>query len=438
MDWIKYYRDKLITNEEAASKIQSHDVIALGLGLGGVSHHLLNPIIDRGDELENVTINDAVSVWPSKLMDIETMRKLQGKIDLVTYFGMNEVRDFYKEKLTNYFPNMASDTVTKILATATVYMVMVTPPNDEGYVNFGVTNFYHDVVHRRGESKLRLIMAEVNDQMPVVFGDNWAHVTEFDYFIESSMPLPEVKRQQPNKQEQKISDYVLEIIDNGDTLQLGIGAIPDAVAQGLFSKKQLGIHSELLPGILPDLVEKGVITNENSVFRKGISVAGFGLGSQEFYDFIKENPLVELYPTSKIITPFAIAKQPHMKAINNALMVDLTGQICAEGIGTRQISGAGGQPDCHIGAFYAEHGRAITLLTAARKNKDGELLPSIVPVLPSGTPVTVARNFADTIITEYGVAELRHKSTRERAKALIGIAHPDLREGLKREAEKLF
>ncbi len=318
-------------------------------------------------------------------------------------------------------------------------MVMVSPPDEDGNVNLGISNFYNlDVIRNRKINNIRLLIGEVNEHVPVVHGDNSVHVSEFDFFVENSTPMIDFPIAAPNPQEKAIADQVIGLINDGDTLQLGIGGIPDAVAAGLCGKKDLGIFTEMLPNTLPELMNKGIVTNINSVFKKGVTIGSFGMGNAEFYTFVNGNPLVELYPSSLIVNPITISKQPNMMAINNALLVDLTGQICAEGFGHRQISGSGGQPDCHIGAYHAKNGRACTLITSAREIGKGVLNSSIVAELPPGTPVTIARNFADTIITEYGFAELRNKSRRERAEALIRIAHPQFREELTNQAREIF
>jgi 4-hydroxybutyrate CoA-transferase len=224
----------------------------------------------------------------------------------------------------------------------------------------------------------------------------------------------------------RIAAYVLELIKDGDTFQMGIGSIPEKVAKGLEGKYHLGVHTEMIPMGLPELVEKGVVTNALKPRHKGVSVATFSLGDDHLFDYARENPACEFYPASYTTSPMVIAQHPNFVAMNMALMVDLTGQINSEGMGHRQISGSGGQLDFQIGAMYSEGGRALTLLTSSRRMKDGSLESSIVPELPPGTPVTLPRTYADYIITEYGIAHLKNKTVRERAEALIAIAS-DLR-----------
>lgn len=439
MDWQSYYKSKLVTSEEAVKVVNSGDTVSTGLCLGGASRLLLDALINRHDELEGVVITDAAGIWPTKLYDTEYMKAIDGKMNFITPYSLIHARKILGAQCADFLPCTAGDVAWKILDRANIFMIMVSPPNKEGYVNLGLSNFMsRDIIRYRDKSGIRAVIAEVNDQVPIVYGDNWIHVSEIDYFVENSTPMFVFKRGAPSEQEQAIAKNVLDIINDGDTIQIGFGGVSEAVSAGLDTKKDLNIFTELLPATLPDLIRKGIVTNRTNSFKKGVTVGSFGFGDEAFYDFVNNNPLVELYPSSQVVNPILIAQQPNMVAINNALLIDLSGQICSEGLGHRQISGSGGQPDFQVGAYHAKNGRACTLLTSARTLSDGSIASSIVADLPAGTPVTVARNFADIVITEYGVARLRNKSRRERAEALIAIAHPSLRDELKFQAKKIF
>lgn len=225
-----------------------------------------------------------------------------------------------------------------------VYITMVTPPNKEGFVNLSLTDDYTMVSLRKGKAsgKLRLAIGEVNDQMPVVFGDNWMHISEFDCFIEHSSPLPVFKITPPTELEDTIASYVLELIEDGDTIQMGIGGITEAVVSGLKGIHDLGVHTEMFPMGLPQLVEHGIVTNARKPLHKGISIGTFCLGDKAMYEYVTENPACEIHPAAYTNNPALIARHPGMVAMNMALMIDLSGQITAEGIGHRMISGAGG------------------------------------------------------------------------------------------------
>jgi len=294
------------------------------------------------------------------------------------------------------------------------------------------------IIKGRPSGKLRVVIGEVNDRMPVIFGNNWLHISEFDFFVEKSTAIPDLIRPAPGEQEKKIAEYVLGLIRDGDTIQMGIGPIPEAVVCGLEGKHDLGIHTEMFPMGLPQLKGKGIVTNALKPFHKGTTVATFCLGDAGMYDHVTENPTCEFHPVSYTNNPTYIAQYPNMVAMNMALLVDLSGQICSEGLGHRMITGSGGQLDFMIGSYYSSGGRGITLVYSARTLKDGSLVSAIVPELPPGTPITVPRTYAQYVVTEYGIADLRYKSRRQRAEALISIAHPDLRGELRDSLRRNF
>jgi 4-hydroxybutyrate CoA-transferase len=355
-------------------------------------------------------------------------------------FGIATMRKMGSTKAGDFFPMMASDLHEKIGHRANVYVAMVTPPDKNGYVNLGLTNFYTMEGIRLGHKlgTLRACIGEVNEQMPVVFGDNWMHISEFEYFVENSTPIPTFGRGDPTERDKTIANYVLDLINDGDTIQMGIGGIPEAVVAGLDGKKDLGVLTEMFPGGLPDLVAKGIVTNRKKPFHTGVTLATFGMGDQGMYDYLNQNHACELYPASYTNDPRFVAQHPNMVCLNMALMADFSGQINAEGLSHSQISGTGGQLDFALGAFWSKGGKGITLISAARQMPNGELVSSIVPELPAGSPVTVPRTIVDYVITEYGVAHLRWKSRRERAAELIAIAHPDLRGELRASLKKNF
>ena len=440
MKWREEYKSKLVSLKEAARQVQSEDIVGIGLGASACSTEMYQAILDRHEELQGVRIVDAVQVRLSKLYDPEFMALIDGHINYMPGFGTAPNRRMSASKQADFFPITSSDSGGKFGKLCDVYIHMVTPPNDQGYVNLGLTNFYSMQAIREGRSsgKQRVTIAEVNDQMPVIYGDNWLHISEFDFFVEHSTPLPKYVRAEPGEIEKNIAVSVLDLIHDGDTFQMGIGGIPEAVASGLEGKNDLGVLTEMFPIGLQDLVADGVVTNALKPFHKGTTVATFCVGDNEMYKYVHMNPSCEFYPASYTNNPAFIAQHPNMVAMNMALLVDFSGQICSEGLGHRQISGSGGQLDFMIGASYSKGGRGITLLTSARTLKDGTLASSIVPDLPPGTPITVPRTFADYVVTEYGVAHLRYKTRRERAKALIDIAHPDLRGELRNSLKKVF
>lgn len=440
MNWRDDYKKKVVSFEEAAKQIRSGEMVGIGLGIGACSPAMYDAILDRWQELKDVTINDSVQVRPSKLYDPDFMLKLDGHINYHPSFGMPLTRKILETRFPDFYVEQSHDLGDRYARWSDVYICMVAPPNEQGWVNLGLTNFYSMEAIRQGKAsgKLRIAIGEVNDQMPVIFGNNWLHISEFDFFVENSSKIPAVGRAAPGEREKKVGEYVLELIKDGDTLQMGIGQIPEAVIAGLEGKHDLGIHTELFPVGLPQLVEKGIVTNAMKPFHKGVTTATFCIGDQSMYDYVHENPACEFYPCSYTNSPAFIAQHPNMVAMNMGLIIDLSGQICSEGVGHRMVSGTGGQLDFQIGAFHSKGGKGISLMYSSRQSKEGKFISSIVPELPLGSPVTVPRHYADYVVTEYGVAHLRYKSRRQRAEALINIAHPDVREELRAALKQNF
>jgi 4-hydroxybutyrate CoA-transferase len=438
MDWKEEYRRKLVSLEEMAKQIKSGDTIGTAMAISMCSPDVYNAILDRAGELRDVTILDAVPVRPCKLYDPKFMATIDGHINYLSAFFSPGARAQGQPNNADFLIVMSADIGDKFANRSDVYATMVTPPNKQGYVNLGLTHFYtHDAIRKgRKSGKLRLAIGEVNDQMPTVLGDNWMHVSEFDLFVENSTKIPAVTRKPPGEVEAKVAKHVLELINDGDTIQMGIGGIPEAVIAGLEGRHDLGVHTEMFPVGLQDLVPKGVVTNARKPFHRGKTIATFCMGDQALYDFINENPNCELHPASYTNNPSFIAQHPNIVAINMALLIDFSGNIASEGMGYRMISGTGGQLDFMIGSYYSPGGKGITLISSARKLKDGTLASSIVPELPPFTPVTVPRTFTQYVVTEYGIADLRFKTVRERAEALINIAHPDLRGELRDSLKK--
>ncbi|HET6459319.1 MAG TPA: acetyl-CoA hydrolase/transferase C-terminal domain-containing protein [Syntrophales bacterium] len=440
MDWREEYKKKVVSFAEAAKQIKDGDFVGIGLAIGACSPAMFDAILGRWQELKGVRVCDSVPVRPSKLYDAAFMSGLDGHINYDPCFGTGVSRKIIETRLPDYLPLMSSEGGDKYAHRSDVFICMVCTPNPQGYVNLGLTNFYQMDAIRQGRAlgKLRLAIAEVNDQLPTIYGNNWMHISEFDFFVEHSTPLPKVGRAEPGEREKTIAQNVLELMSDGDTIQMGIGAIPEAVIVGLEGKRDLGVLTEMFPIGLPQLVEKGIVTNMRKPLHKGVTVATFCMGDQSMYDYVRENPACEFYPSSYTNNPALIAQHPQVVAINMALMVDLSGQIASEGIGHRMVSGVGGQLDFMVGSFYSKGGKGITLLYSSRKLKDGSFVSSITPELPLGTPVTVPRFYAQYVVTEYGIADLRYKTRRERGEALINIAHPDLRGGLRNSLKKNF
>ncbi len=437
--WQSEYKKKLISINELAGKVESGDTVTIGFGVSGPSGQVVDAILDRNQELENVRICDVVLTKSSRLVDPEFMASIEGKINSMSGFCLKISRKIFKEQLVDFYPVQGNDVADKLNKITDVFILMVTPPDSRGYVNFGLSNFYHtDMLISRKESGIRLVIGEVNEQMPVVFGNNWAHISQFDFFVENSTFIPTLPKIIPTEFEIGFAKRVLELINDGNTIQMGVGGISEAVVANLEGKHNLGILSEMAPAGLGQLIEKGIVTNDCKPYHRGVSIATFCLGDQELYDYVSTNPVFELHPASYTNNPGFIASHSNMVSINSAIMIDFTGQIASEGVGDRHISGTGGQLNFQMGAFWSQGGRAITLVPSSSKRPDGSLSSNILPELPLGTPVTVPRTFSDHIVTEYGVAKLKYKTRRERAMELISIAHPDFRGELKEGLKSKF
>jgi 4-hydroxybutyrate CoA-transferase len=313
-----------------------------------------------------------------------------------------------------------------------VVLTHVSPPDRHGYCNMGISIIYMESAVRFGKK----IIAEVNENMPRIHGDGFVHVSKIDYFVENTFPVKEVPRPQISKVEEAIGSHVAELINDGDCLQMGIGAIPDAVLQFLKNKRGLGIHSEMFSDGVMDLVLEGVIDNRRKTLHPGKMISTFVMGTRAFYDFVDDNPSVLLVPAEYSNDPGIIGKNANMVSINSSISVDLMGQAASESIGTKQFSGTGGQVDFIRGAALSPGGRAI-LAFPSTAGKPDKLQSRIVPQLSLGTPVSTSRNDIDYVVTEYGIAQLKYKSMRERARELIAVAHPDFRAGLTESLKKM-
>jgi 4-hydroxybutyrate CoA-transferase len=311
-----------------------------------------------------------------------------------------------------------------------VAMVHLSPPDEHGFCSFGVEVGLSKSIAEASKT----VIAEVNEQMPRVLGDSFIHVNKIDYIVPVNYDLPEVPMGDGEENEviEKISENIAELIPDGATMQMGIGAIPDAVLKYLFDRKDLGVHTELFSDGVIDLVEAGVLTNARKTLHPGKIIAGFILGTKRLYEWSHNNPLIEFHRSEYVNDPFVIAQNERMVAINSAIEIDLTGQVCADSIGPKLYSGVGGQLDFIYGASRSKGGVPIVALPSKAKN-----FSRIVSMLKQGAGVVTTRNHVHYVVTEYGVANLYGKTIRQRAKLLIGIAHPDFRQDLERQAKEL-
>lgn len=341
----------------------------------------------------------------------------------------------YNRKLsknTFYVPNNLHQAATNLIETTkiNVFVGVASPMDEKGFLTLSSSVVYEKDVLEHAD----IVILEVNPNAPRTHGDTQVHISEVDYVIEVDYELPQAELLEPAEVESKIAEHIVELIEDGSTLQLGIGGIPNAVAKFLREKKDLGVHTEMFTESMIELFEEGVITNKKKTLWNGKFVCTFAYGSKRMYQFLDENPAVLFLRGRYVNDPYVIAQNEKMVSINTALMVDLTGNVCSEALGTSHYSGTGGQLDTHRGAVKSKGGKGIIAMRSTAK--DGTV-STIVPLLPQGSPVTVPRQELDYLVTEWGAVRLRGLPTRKRALALISIAHPDFREELKKEAQKL-
>ena len=428
MSWKETYRKKICTPQEAVRAVRSGDRIFL-TGNCSVPTKILDALVDRALELEGVEICQALTVGSAEYVSPE----MEGHLRVNTMFISHNTRKAVQDGRADFTPVLLSEFPllfkNKVLP-VNVAFVNLSPPDQHGYCSFGV----EVGLSKSPAESADIIIAEVNEQMPRTLGDSFIHVSAIDAIVPVDYPLAELPMGGGKATEtvQKIAGYIADLIPDGATMQMGIGAIPDAVLNHLFDKKDLGIHTELFSDGVIDLVEAGVLTNARKTIHPGKIVAGFILGTERLYQWVHNNPLIEFLRTEYVNDPFVIAQNERMVAINSAIEVDLTGQICADSIGTKLYSGVGGQLDFIYGASRSRGGIPIIALPSKAKE-----ISRIVPTLKKGAGVITTRSHVHYVVTEYGVAELYGKTIQQRAKELIRIAHPEFRDQLTRDAKEL-
>ncbi len=344
-------------------------------------------------------------------------------------------RDAHPRGSVSLIPLHLHAAITRFLEvhTPNVVILMGTAVDKHGYVrcSFGASELLM-------AETADLVIAEVNPQVPFVYGENEIHIDDIDCLIEVNYPPSSFEPGVLTETDIAIGKNVAELIEDGSTIQLGIGAVPDAVARAFGDKKDLGIHTEMITSSMAELSIAGVITNRKKTLHKGKLVGTFAHGSTELYDFLADNPTVYMMPYRYLNNPYIIAQNHKMCSINTCMEVDLTGQIASETIGSRQYSGTGGQNDTAEGAIHSKDGKSIIAFASAVTKRDGTRISKIKPMLTPGAVVTMSRNNIDYIVTEFGIAPMKARTVRQRVENLIAIAHPDFREELRAEANKLM
>ncbi len=430
MDWKAYYKEHTVSAEEAAKKVKSGDGIVL-THASGEPGLLLKALKERQNELEGVRIFHGLSYGPgyhvAEDLNPESIRHEAMFVGAATRKSAWEGRTYMKPMhFSDSYYNILNGTIG-----CDVAAMHVSPPDKFGYCSFGVSCDYE----RAATETAKTVIAEVNPNMPYVFGKSFVHVSEIDYFIESNEPILTVGESVIGEKEEAIGKYIADLIDDGSCLQIGVGAMPDAVMSFLTHRENLGIHTEMITTGTMNLIKSGAANGKKKTINNGIAVASFAGGTPELYEWLNENPMIEFWPIHYVNDARTISKLDNMISVNSALEVDLMGQVCAEAIGVKQYSGIGGQMDFVRGATWAKGGKSFIALTSTAKKGT---LSRISAALAPGTTVSTSRNDVDNIVTEYGVAALRGQTLPERAKRLIAIAHPDFRDQLKEDYERIY
>ncbi len=430
--WDQLYRSKLIQIEEAVQKIKSDDDIIVGQCASEPQGSMEKFHLVK-DRVENVKVFSVLTLKPYEFFMDPSMK---GHFELCSWFHAPGSRKAVKNGTgtVTFVPNMlhraASDRI--YAKRPNIFWGTCTPPDNNGFISLSLGITYEKDVLEAAE----LVILEVNRNLPRTLGDTHVHISDVDYFVEHHQDAPALPKADPDETALTIGGHIAELVDDGSTIQLGIGNIPNAVALALKSKKDLGVHTEMLVDSMMELYEAGVITNKKKSLLKDKMVCTFAMGSKDLYSWLHDNVVVEFRRGPWVNDPAVIRQNSRMVSINTCLMVDFTGQVASESIGTVQFSGTGGQTDTAVGAKEAYDGLGKSIIACASTTKKGTI-STIVPTLPEGTAVTLHRSNCDHIVTDYGIAYMRGRTVRERTHNLIAIAHPDFRQELTEQAKKL-
>ncbi len=426
MSWVDDYKKKLTSIEDAVSVVKSGDRVYLS-GNAATPYALMRALAARKDDLRDVELVHVLLLGEDPLAKPE----MEGHFRHNSLFVGPADRKAINEGRADYVPiflHCIPDLFLSGVMPLDVALLHVSPPDEHGFMSLGV----EVLGSKAAAEKAKLVIGQVNEKMPRVLGDSFLHISRFHKLVEMSEPLPELKKSPMSDVEREIGKHIAGLIESGSTLQLGIGGIPDAVLAALTTQRDLGIHTEMVSDGVMEAMEAGVVTGAKKSFHPNKVVITFALGSAKLYDFIDNNPVFEAHPTDYVNHPFNVARNDNMIAINSAIEVDITGQVCSDSIGTRIFSGFGGQVDFIRGAAHSKGGKPIIALPSTAK--EGEM-SRIVPFLKQGAGVVTTRGDVRYVVTEFGVAYLYGKNLQERTKALINIAHPKFRADLVREAK---
>ncbi len=419
------HKPPTVTASEAVACVRSGDRVLIGSGCAA-PQPLLEALVRRDGDLHDVELVHLLTFGIAPYVE----ERYRDAFRHSAFFVGRNVREAVNDGRADYTPIFLSE-ISNLFYSGQmpldVALVMVSPPDRNGFCSLGI----HVDIVLAGVKTARTVVALVNPQMPRTHGDSFVHTSQIDFLVEHDAPLLELEMQPIDDTSMTIARHIASLVKNESTLQLGIGNIPNAVLSLLDTHRDLGIHTEMFSDSVVDLIEKGVITNARKGLHDGKAVTSFAMGTRKLYDFLNDNPFFEFHPSEYTNSPRVIAQNRRMVSINSAIQVDLTGQVCADSIGPRFYSGIGGQVDFVRGAAMSDGGRAIIALPATAK---GGTVSRIVPALDESAGVVTSRGDVQYVVTEYGVAYLHGKSIRERATALIEVAHADFRPALREAA----
>jgi len=426
---------KYVNIQEVIDLVQSDQQIIVGSAAAEPQEFMIN-LHKAGHRVKNVTVTNCLPFADSEFFMEE---KWRDSFYLDGWFYTGVLRKMHKHGNISFVPNNLHFAGTKRLQhrKANIFVTAATMPDKHGYVSLSLSNIYEKEILEQAD----IVVLEVNEKYPRTYGDTEVHINDVDYLVKVNYDPPTLPDVEPNEKDVKIGNLIAEKINDGDTIQLGIGGIPNAVAKALVNKKDLGIHTEMFTSGMIDLIESGAANGKKKTLHKGKHVCCFALGNQRLYDYLDHNPAVLVLRGSYVNDPAIIGLNDNQVSINSTLEVDLTGQCASESIGTMHFSGTGGQTDTAVGAQNSKNGRSfISLYSTAwvRNPETGEKeeVSKIVPTLKPGAAVSLSRNDVDYVVTEYGIVSLRGANIRERARLLISIAHPKFRDELTKAAIK--
>lgn len=432
MDYQAIYRSKLTDVEGALSLIHDNDII-VGGAVGEEPQACLSQLHTLNGKVHNIKYMSGLGMRSYPFM-IDPACKETFDYDCIFLLGPG--REAHKQGLLNFIPAHLHNGFrrwTEANGFPNVFIVAVSPMDKHGYFRVPLCVIQERLLLERADT----IIVEVNPNLPATLGDTQLHVRDVDAILEVDYDIPTLEPGSIDDDDRTIGSYIAEQVHDGDCIQLGIGGIPDAAAQALMTKHDLGIHTEMIGNSMVDLIEAGVVTGNKKNVNRGKVIGGFAMGNRRLYDMLDNNPGIELRRGEYVNDPVIIAQNDNFVSINTAMCIDLGGQVCSESIGSRQYSGSGGQVDTAVGALHSNGGHNIIAVKSIKHTKQG-VVSSINSQLPLGSVVTLSRNDLDCVVTEYGIAYMRGRTVRQRVDNLIAVAHPDFRAQLRKDAERLM